>query len=217
MGFSNMLKRSKDVDGENKDAMTPASPNAGDVGGSAGSEDTTAAGPERSNAELAAQLTAKEQELNELKDKYLRALADIENVRKRMRQQNEETVRLQRESLLRDLLPVVDNLERAVEAARSGSNRQAITEGVEMVLRSLHDLLRTHGVTAITAVGQPFDPQVHEAVDHVPSEEHPPNTVVSEFHRGYVIGERMLRPARVSVSKRDAGAANEGESRNGNG
>lgn len=209
-----MLKRSKDVDGENKDAMMPASPNAGDAGGAAGTEGKPAAGPEPSSAELAAQLTAKEQELNELKDKYLRALADTENVRKRMRQQNEESVRLQRESLLRDLLPVVDNLERALEAARGGSNRQSITDGVEMVLRSLHDLLRAQGVTALTAIGQPFDPQVHEAVDHVQSEEHPPNTVVSEFHRGYLIGDRMLRPARVSVSKGETDGAGKGESRN---
>ena len=85
-----------------------------------------------------------------------------------------------------------------------------------MVLRSLHDLLRTHSVTAMTAVGQPFDPQVHEAVDHVPSEEHPPNTVVSEFHRGYLIGDRMLRPARVSVSKGEADTGSKGESRNAN-
>src|SRR5271154_187383 len=121
MGFSNMLKRSKDVDGDNKDAMTPASPNAGDAGAIAGTEGKTPGGPELSSAELAAQLTAQERELNELKDKYLRALADTENVRKRMRQQNEETVRLQRENLLRDLLPVVDNLERALEAARGDS------------------------------------------------------------------------------------------------
>jgi molecular chaperone GrpE len=205
------------VDGDNKDGMMPASPNAGGAGGAAGSEGKPAAGPEPSSAELAAQLTDKEQELNELKDKYLRALADTENVRKRMRQQNEESVRLQRESLLRDLLPVVDNLERALEAARGGSNRQLITDGVEMVLRSLHDLLRAQGVTGITAIGQPFDPQVHEAVDHVQSEEHPPNTVVSEFHRGYLIGDRMLRPARVSVSKGETDGACKGESGNANG
>jgi molecular chaperone GrpE len=211
-----MHKRSKDVDGDNKDAMTPASPIAEEAG-AAGIEGETAAGPELSSGELAAQLAAKEGELNELKDKYLRALADTENVRKRMRQQNEESVQRQRESLLRELLPVVDNLERALEAARGASNRQSITDGVEMVLRSLHDLLRTQGVTAITAVGQPFDPQVHEAVDHVPSGEHPPNTVINEFHRGYLIGDRMLRPARVSVSKGETGGASKDESRSANG
>jgi molecular chaperone GrpE len=217
MEFSDMLKRSKDVDGEKKDAITPPSADAAEADGTPGTEGVASTGPEQSTAELAAQLKAKEQESSELKDKYLRALAEVENVRKRMRQQGEETARIQRESLLRDLLPVVDNLERALEAARGGSNRQAITEGVDLVLRSLHDLLRAQGVKAVTAVGQQFDPQIHEAVDHVPSEDHPPNTVVSEFHRGYLIGDRMLRPSRVSVSKGDTGGASPTDSRNANG
>ena len=210
-----MLKRSKDVEGDNKDAITPASADSADGGPAASAEGTTTS--PASSDELSAQLAAKDHELSELKDKYLRALADTDNVRKRMRQQSEETVRLQRESLLRDLLPVVDNLERASEATHGSAKRETIAEGVEMVLRSLHDLLRTQGVTAIAAVGQPFDPQVHEAVDHVASGEHPANTVVSEHHRGYVIGERMLRPARVSVSKGDGGGNGKGESSNANG
>lgn len=214
-----MLKRSKDVDGDNKDPMAHPSPGTADAGAAAETDEPVKPerGSDESTAELAAKLDAKEHELSELKDKYLRALAETENVRKRMRQQNEETARLQRENLLRELLPVVDNLERALEAARGGgSNPQSIMEGVEMVLRSLHDLLRSQGVTAMTAVGQPFDPQVHEAVDHVQSEKHPPNTVVNEFHRGYLIGDRMLRPARVSVSKRDGGRAGEAETTDAN-
>ena len=101
-----MLKRSKDVEGDNKDAITPASPGAGDAGTASESERKTLVGAELTSAELAAQLQAKDQELGELKDKYLRALADTDNVRKRMRQQNEEAVRLQREGLLRDLLHI---------------------------------------------------------------------------------------------------------------
>ncbi len=159
------------------------------------------------SSELAAlreQIANKDKEIAELKDKYLRALADTENTRKRMRQQSEESVRLQRENLLRDLLPITDNLERAVDAARGGGNGKPIVEGVEMVLRSLHDFLRAHGVTPQESVGRPFDPQFHEAVDHVESLEHPPNTVISEFHRGYQVGERVLRPARVTVAKAPA-------------
>ena len=110
-----------------------------------------------------------------------------------MRQQSEETVRLQRENLLRDLLPITDNLERAVDAARGGGNGKPIVEGVEMVLRSLLDFLRSNGVIPRESVGRPFDPQFHEAVDHVESGEHPPNTVISEFHRGYQVGR--ARPA----------------------
>src|SRR5216683_1501792 len=104
-------------------------------------------------------LSAEAAEPVELTDKYLRALADSDNARKRMRQQSEETVRLQRENLLRDLLPIVDNLERAVAAARGGGNGKPIVEGVEMVLRSMLDFLRGHGVTQLSVVGEPFDPR----------------------------------------------------------
>lgn len=161
---------------------------------------------------LSAQLAEKDREIAELKDKYLRTLADSENARKRIRQQSEESVRIQREAVLRDLLPIVDNLERAVEAARDGSDGSNIVAGVELVLRSLMDFLRAHGVIPVAAVGLSFDPNRHEAVDHVASDAHPPNTVLSEFHRGYQIGDRILRPARVSVSK-DTGGAPKG--RNG--
>jgi molecular chaperone GrpE len=153
-------------------------------------------------SDLQAKLPEKDREIAELKDKYLRSLADNENARKRIRQQSEESVRIQKEAWLRDLLPIVDNLERAVGAARNGGgDGRVIVEGVEMVLRALLDFLRTHGVTPIVSAGQQFDPSRHEAVDQVESGAHPPNTVVQEFHRGYLIGDRVLRPASVSVAK----------------
>jgi molecular chaperone GrpE len=163
---------------------------------------------------LQAQLAEKDREIAELKDKYLRTLADSENARKRIRQQSEESVRIQRESILRDLLPIIDNLERALAAARSGTDTRTIVDGVEMTVRALIDFLRAQGVTPLQSVGQAFDPTRHEAVDHVASEGHPANTVVDEFHRGYLIGERVLRPARVSVAKgngSESGKRNRGE------
>ena len=166
---------------------------------------------------LQAQIADKDKELAELKDRYLRALAEHENARKRIRQQSEEAVRLQRENLLRELLPVVDNLERAVDAARGGGNGKPIVEGVEMVLRSLLDLLKAQGVTQLTSIGEPFDPQRHEAVDQIESSRHPPNTVVNEFHRGYQIGDRLLRPARVAVAKGASQGKNGGAGNNGGG
>ncbi len=101
----------------------------------------------------------------------------------------------------------MDNLERAVTAAKGLGNGKSIVEGVELVLQSLNDWLKNEGVTPLNAVGQAFDPQRHEAMDQVESAAHPPNTVVSEFHRGYLIGERMLRPARVTVAKSAASEA----------
>ena len=162
---------------------------------------------------LQAQLAEKDKEIAELKDKYLRTLADTENARKRIRQQGEESVRIQREAILRDLLPIIDNLERALAAAREGTDAKTIVDGVEMTVRALIDFLRAQGVTPVQSVGQTFDPNRHEAVDHVASQTHPANTVVDEFHRGYLIGERVLRPARVSVAK-GAGTDNSGK-RNG--
>ena len=150
---------------------------------------------------LNAIIQEKDKEIAELKDKYLRVLADSENARKRIRQQSEESVRIQKEALLREVLPIIDNLERAVEAARGGGNGKSIVEGVELVLRSMHDLLRNQGVTQMSALGQPFDPSRHEAVGQIESSVHEPNTVVQEFNRGYQIGDRTLRPARVTVAK----------------
>jgi molecular chaperone GrpE len=142
----------------------------------------------------------------------LRTLAESENARKRIRQQSEESVRIQRESILRDLLPIIDNLERALAAAREGTDPKTILDGVQMTVRALLDFLRAQGVTPVASVGQAFDPARHEAVDHVASDVHPPNTVVDEFHRGYQIGERILRPARVSVAKEtDSNRRNGGE------
>lgn len=164
---------------------------------------------------LKAQLAEKDKEIAELKDKYLRTLADSENARKRIRQQAEESVRIQREAILRDVLPIIDNLERALDAARQGAPVKAVVDGVEMTVKALIDFLRAQGVTPIQSVGQAFDPTRHEAADHVESEIHPPNTVVDEFHRGYLIGERTLRPARVSVAKgsgADAAKRKNGES-----
>lgn len=146
---------------------------------------------------------AKDKEIAELKDKYLRALAEHENARRRIRQQSEDSIKRQKENLLHDLLPIVDNLERAVEAAKGQADGKSIIAGVQLVLASLMDFLKTNGVRPMASVGEQFDPNRHEAGDHVPHSSHPANTVVSEFHRGYLINDKVLRPARVVVSKGD--------------
>jgi molecular chaperone GrpE len=205
-----MLKRSE-MQNDNKEAVSPEQAADGAKGAS------SSPGEASSVETLQQQLAERDKELADLKDKYLRVLADAENARKRIRQQSEESVRVQRENFLRDVLPIVDNLERAVEAAQGSGNGQPIVEGVEMVLRALLDFLRSHGVTQVTSVGQTFDPQLHEAVDQVHSPHHPPNTVVSEFHRGYLIGDRTLRPARVAVTKGHGGTHGADSGSNGGG
>jgi molecular chaperone GrpE len=152
-------------------------------------------------AALESELAAAREEARQANDRWVRERADLENVKKRMARQQADTVRYANEGLIRDLLPVVDNLERAVEHARDGGNGAPLVEGVGLVLKALLDALEKHGVTRIQAKGAPFDPAHHEAMAHVESAEHAPNSVVEEFQPGYRLNERLLRPARVSVAK----------------
>jgi len=103
--------------------------------------------------------------------------------------------------LLKDLLPIIDNLERAIAHAASVENGKPLVEGVEMVLKGFLDVLSKFGVSQIIAVGQPFDPSKHEAIAQVVSDSHDPNVVIEELHRGYMFRDRLLRATLVSVAK----------------
>lgn len=150
---------------------------------------------------LRQELAAKEIEAKTNYDRFLRQVAELDNVKKRSAREREEISRFANEALIKDLLPVVDNLERAVAHASGGGNGKPLIEGVEMVLKGLLDVLAKHGVTQISAVGEPFDPSKHEAMAQVESESHEPNSVVEELHKGYTLRDRLLRPALVSVAK----------------
>jgi len=150
---------------------------------------------------LRQQLAAKELEAKNNYDRFLRQVAELENFKKRTARERDDAIRFANESLIKDLLPVVDNLERAVAHASGGGNGKPIVEGVEMVLKGLLDAMAKHGVTQISAVGQPFDPSKHEAMAQVASDAHEPNVVVDELHKGYMLRDRLLRPALVSVAK----------------
>ena len=158
---------------------------------------------------LRQQLEHKEEEARSSHDRFLRERAELENFKKRMQREKADALRFACEPLIRELLPVVDNLERAVEHA--GGNGQSVLEGVRLVLKSLFDILERHGVTRIEAVGQPFDPTRHEAMVQVESPEHEPNQVIEQHHTGYLLHGRLLRPALVTVSSRKSNAAVESE------
>jgi molecular chaperone GrpE len=151
--------------------------------------------------EVRQQLAAKELEAKTNYERFVRQAAELENFKKRASREREDAIRFANESLIKDLLPVVDNLERAVAHASGGGNGKPIVEGVEMVLKSLLDVLTKYGVTQISAVGEPFDPAKHEAMAQVESQSHQPNSVVDELQRGYTLRDRLLRPALVSVAK----------------
>lgn len=150
---------------------------------------------------LRQQLAERELEAKNNYDRFMRQAAELDNFKKRSTRDREEAVRYANESLIKDLLPVVDNLERAVAHASGGGNGKPIVEGVELVLKSLVDVLAKYGVAQISAVGQPFDPAKHEAIAQVESQTHEPNSVVDELHKGYAMRDRLLRPALVSVAK----------------
>ena len=152
-------------------------------------------------AALEAELSTARDEARQSHERWLRERADLENVKKRAARERAETVKFANEQVLKDLLPIVDNLERAIEHARSGGDGQPLMDGVALILKSLLDVLDRHGVTRIEARGNPFDPAQHEAMAHVESAAHEPNVVVEEHQPGYRLNERLLRPALVSVAK----------------
>ena len=132
------------------------------------------------------------------RDQLLRLAADFENYRKRASRELDDTRKYGIEKLLKDLLPMLDNLDRALAHAEDDKN--PVIEGVRMVAKQAHEILTGYGVRAFTSVGEPFDPERHEAVAQVPSNEHPAGSVVEEMLKGYVIHERLLRPAQVVVA-----------------
>ena len=150
---------------------------------------------------LRAQLQEKEAEAKAHYDLFLRERADLENFKRRMQREKSEALRFANEPLIRDLLPILDNLERAVSHAQGGGNSQPLVEGVSLVLRSFLDIVEKHGVSRVSAKGQLFDPAKHEAMAQVENTDVEPNTVVDEYAPAYLLYDRLLRPALVVVAK----------------
>lgn len=155
---------------------------------------------------LKAEADGLRQEVAELKDQLLRALAETENVRNRAKREREETLRYAAAPLAKDLLPVADNLHRAVEsvpaeAAESDERLKGLLVGVEMTEKALLDTLAKHGVARVDPLGEKLDPHRHEAMMEVQDPSKPSGTVAQVFEIGYVLHERLLRPARVAVAK----------------
>lgn len=138
-----------------------------------------------------------EAEKAELKDKWLRALAELENYKKRTRREIDDHVFRAQQSLLSSFLPTVDNLHRALEQARGN---EQMSKGIEMVLNGFMSALTRFGVEAVPSVGHPFDPAIHEALQQIDTPEFPPGVVAREWEKGFRQGDRLLRPARVVVA-----------------
>jgi molecular chaperone GrpE len=161
-------------------------------------------GDSPSAEELALQLAEKEKERQELYDRLLRTMAEFDNYKKRVAKDKEDLTRYGNEKLVRELLPVIDNFERALEQARNSPDQKALQEGITMILRQFVTALEKFGVKEFFSVGQVFDPNKHEAMTHQESAEHEENTIMAEFQKGYNLHDRLLRAAMVAVAKRPA-------------
>jgi len=139
-------------------------------------------------------------ERDTLQDRLLRTAADFDNYRKRVERDRRDVADMAVADAVQDLLPIIDNLERALQA--QGGDADSLRKGVELIHKQALDLLRKRGVTTIEALGADFDPNRHQAVVHEASDEHREGEVMQEMQRGYVLGERLLRPAMVKVAKR---------------
>jgi molecular chaperone GrpE len=162
----------------------------------------------------AEELSAEEQLQNELtqvlqeskaqQEQYLRTLADMENLRKRTQREKEDLAKFANENILREILPVVDNLERALEHADQSENGDGLLEGVQMTLTQFSQVLTRFGVEPVDALGQMFDSALHQAMGQMESADQPVNTVVQQMQKGYQLNDRLLRPAFVMVAKAPA-------------
>jgi molecular chaperone GrpE len=148
-------------------------------------------------AELEAEVEKLKAELASTKDRWLRSVADHENAKKRAKRETEETINRSLQKVLSDILPVADNLDRALAAANP---EDKLAQGVLMVKGVFDSALAKHDINPIETVGQPFDPALHDALQQVDSPDHPPGVIIQEFERGYTRGGKLFRPARVIVA-----------------
>lgn len=188
---------------------TKTTPSVGEEGVNVADE-TIAQEESAENIEMTVeeQLLSAQAEVAENKDLYLRSLADLDNYRKRAQREKEDAFRFANDHILRNIIPVLDNLERAIEHAQNSSDEQgSLLQGVEMTLEQLRKVLESSGVTLIESLGLPFDPNFHQAMGQIPTSDQPPNCVVQEMQKGYLLNERLLRPAMVMVASAPLEAA----------
>jgi molecular chaperone GrpE len=158
-------------------------------------DDTSADAPRENDT-----IDTLQREKNALQDRLLRTAAEFDNYRRRMDRERRELSEYAATDILTDLLPIVDNFERALQTPAT-PDTEAIRKGIELIHRQMLDVLRKRGVKPIDALGTDFDPNFHQAVIHEPSDSHREGEVMEELQRGYLIGERLLRPAMVKVAK----------------
>jgi molecular chaperone GrpE len=176
-----------------------------DANGPANSESSAGeADSQTANSSLREQLEAARAERDTNYNLYLRAQAELQNYRKRAQKEADELRLYQALPLARDLLPAFDNLHRALAAAEASKSVDQLLEGIRMVVKQIDAALSRHQIVPIDATGKPFDPNYHQAIQHMPTDEHPPMTVMHEVERGFTLQDRVVRPASVIVAQAPA-------------
>ncbi|UCG29535.1 MAG: nucleotide exchange factor GrpE [candidate division WOR-3 bacterium] len=150
-------------------------------------------------------LKNKEREIKEFRDKYLRALADMDNFRKRMDKELDSFRKYAQVEFFNKIIPVLDSFERAMDGANLENDHEKYAEGVEMIYRQLKEVLKSMGLEEFSSLGELFDPARHEAVATIVNDDKPENTIVEEISKGYIVKERVIKPAKVLVSKQNKG------------
>jgi molecular chaperone GrpE len=181
----------------------PADPDAAKKGNGA---DAAAAEPTPVAAAEPSELDQLKAERDKMREQLIRTAADFDNFRKRTKRDLDDTRQRGKDDLIRELLPVFDNLERAIQTGTGASDAASVLEGVRMVLKLFEDTVERIGLTRIPTVGARFDPAVHEALQQQETDAHPPGTVIAEIAPGYRFGERLVRPAMVLVARKPAEA-----------
>lgn len=157
--------------------------------------------PVKKTESLAVELDVCKESLAEWEDKFLRLAADYDNYKKRSAREFGELIQNANEALIGQLIPIVDNFERALDAATSSEDLTSFHRGIEMIYQQLRKILEQQGVKEIAALNEPFDPNVHEALMVIEKEDMPPEMVVEEIEKGYMLNDKVLRPSKVAVSK----------------
>jgi molecular chaperone GrpE len=199
---SNRLGEESDVSASDQAVHTNQSAGEQETEFGRGSSKASASGmvDDRITA-LETQLAQTKAELEKFRDLALRSSADLDNYRKRMSKEREEAIKFANSSFLERLIPILDNFEFGLEAARTASSPVSILEGMKMVQKQIQDFLSSAGIEMIDATGQHFDPQLHEAISQEESKQVPDGIVIRQLRRGYKLRDRLIRPANVVVSK----------------
>lgn len=159
-------------------------------------QDASTETSENDSSELDAIKAERDQNL----DKFQRATAELENFRRRVQREAELSARYSSLSLIRDLLPAMDNVARTIQAAEQTGKVDDLIQGLQMIVAQFDQIFGSHSAKPIAAVGETFDPNLHEALQQVPTDEHPPMTVIQELERGYIMHDRVIRPTKVLVA-----------------